>query len=221
MYTDEYTLAGMSSNPAAFGRPASPVAPPARRLLGRAERRAAILAAAAPAFADRGFAGTSMDDVAAAAGVTKLIVYRHFDSKESLYEAVLTRVVDRLVEEFGARLKEDRRGLSAVGALLAVAREDPAALTLLWRHAAREPQFASYAATFRDRAYAFARALLSEANVPARLLPWAAETVVSYVFEALLHWLDEGAPGRDDEFLHLMAASLPAIARSFAHPATP
>ena len=70
-----------------------------RVLLDRPARRAAILAAAAGAFAERGFADTSMDDVAAAAGITRLIVYRHFDSKEDLYAAVLQHVRDRLAEE--------------------------------------------------------------------------------------------------------------------------
>ena len=34
---------------------------------------------------------------------------------------------------------------------------------------------------------------------------------MSFVFDALLHWLEEGAPGPDEEFLDLMAASLPAL----------
>jgi AcrR family transcriptional regulator len=45
-----------------------------RVLLDRPARRASILAAAAGAFAQRGFADTAMDDVAAAAGITRLIV---------------------------------------------------------------------------------------------------------------------------------------------------
>ena len=44
------------------------------KLLPRAERRGAILHGAALAFASSGFADTSMDDVGAACGVTKLIV---------------------------------------------------------------------------------------------------------------------------------------------------
>ena len=73
---------------------------PARRLLRREERHASILHGAASAFAKSGFASTSMEDVAEACGVTKLIVYRHFDSKEELYRAILQRVFDRNQEEF-------------------------------------------------------------------------------------------------------------------------
>src|SRR4051812_50069115 len=84
--------------------PAGPLDPPPRRLLRRDERQAQLLSAAATAFAHAGFAGTSMEDVAATAGVTKLIVYRHFDSKDELYRAVLTQVATRLREEFEAGL---------------------------------------------------------------------------------------------------------------------
>ena len=71
-----------------------------RRLLRPTERQAQILRAASRAFARGGFAATSMDDVAAEAGITRLIVYRHFASKEVLYRAVLTAVADRLRDEF-------------------------------------------------------------------------------------------------------------------------
>src|SRR3954454_14782186 len=65
-----------------------------------AGRRESILRAAARAFGEHGFAGTSRDEVPAAAGITRLVVYRHFQSKDALYAAVLQRVSDRLGEAF-------------------------------------------------------------------------------------------------------------------------
>ncbi|UJA21426.1 TetR/AcrR family transcriptional regulator [Thermoleophilia bacterium SCSIO 60948] len=62
-----------------------------RRRLGADARRAAIALAAGRAFAARGYAGARLDDIAAAAGVTKPIVYRHFGSKKGLYLALLRR----------------------------------------------------------------------------------------------------------------------------------
>lgn len=49
------------------------------------EKRAAILAAAMRLFPENGFEGTSMDAVAAEAGVSKLTVYSHFGGKEALF----------------------------------------------------------------------------------------------------------------------------------------
>ncbi len=55
------------------------------------QRRAVLEAAAAHLFAERGYAGTRLDDIAAAANVTKPILYRHFGSKKALYLALLAR----------------------------------------------------------------------------------------------------------------------------------
>ena len=120
------------------------------KLLPRAERRAAILHGAARAFASTGFVDTSMEDVATACGVTKLIVYRHFGSKEELYREILQQVFDHLGR--GAPQRAGPADPDGLGprTLLTVAREDPAAFTLLWRHAAHEPQFAAYAAELRS-----------------------------------------------------------------------
>lgn len=52
----------------------------------------AILAAATTCFADNGYAATSMDAIAAAAGVSKQTVYHHFGNKTALFEAVVTHV---------------------------------------------------------------------------------------------------------------------------------
>lgn len=54
----------------------------------REATRAAILAAAQALFADRGFAATTVDAIAEAAGVAKGAVYHHFSSKEAVFEAV-------------------------------------------------------------------------------------------------------------------------------------
>ncbi len=62
-----------------------------RTRLRAPQRRAVVLAAAAELFADRGYAGTRLDDIAAAAQVTKPILYRHFPSKKALYLALLAR----------------------------------------------------------------------------------------------------------------------------------
>jgi AcrR family transcriptional regulator len=186
-----------------------------RVLLDRPTRRAAILRAAAAAFAERGFAATSMDDVAAAAGITRLIVYRHFESKDALYAAVLQDVRDRLAQEGSAF--SGRGESAAVRALLAVGRDDAAGVTLLLRHAAREPQFASYADEFREQVITYADRLMRLARAPARVRSrWAAETLVSFVFDALMHWLEDGDPERDDEFLARVDASLPALVAAWA-----
>lgn len=158
-----------------------------------------------------------MEDVAAAAGITKLIVYRHFDSKQALYDAVLEQVADRMRHEFLSGLETERPGSGAVHALLAVAREDTAGFTLLWRHASREPQFADHADAIRKRGVRIAERLLAPVPFSSpRVRRWAAATIVSYLVDAILHWVDEGDPARDGEVAGLLARSLPGVIAAWA-----
>lgn len=64
--------------------------PPPAKLTDR--KRDAIVQAAIAEFREHGFAGTSMDRVAAAAEVSKRTVYNHFPSKEALFESILARL---------------------------------------------------------------------------------------------------------------------------------
>ena len=80
---------------------AEPVTQATRRL-PRTERREQIIAAATRAFAGAGFAATNLDDIAAEAGVSRAILYRHFDSKTDLYQAVLDSACGRLIASVGA-----------------------------------------------------------------------------------------------------------------------
>lgn len=62
------------------------------------DRRAQLLRVASRLLADPATAGASMDEIAAAAGVTKPVLYRHFASKRDLVNEVLTEGIDRLAE---------------------------------------------------------------------------------------------------------------------------
>lgn len=80
-------------------------------------RRQQILDVAAHMFVERGFRGTSIDDLGAAVGVTGPALYRHFSSKEALLCELLTSVSDDLLR--GARVRVHRPGNgSALSALV-------------------------------------------------------------------------------------------------------
>jgi len=70
----------------------------ARPRLPAVQRRRQLLDVALEVFADQGFHGASMDDVATAAGVTKPVLYQHFGSKRDLYLQLLDDVGQRLLE---------------------------------------------------------------------------------------------------------------------------
>lgn len=63
----------------------------------KADRHAALLHEAARLFAERGFAGVSLEELGAAVGVTGPAVYRHFANKQALLGAILVGVSERLL----------------------------------------------------------------------------------------------------------------------------
>lgn len=60
--------------------------------LKASERKATILAVAKVLFSDKGYHGVSVDEIAGRLGVSPAILYRHFASKEALYDAVLSDI---------------------------------------------------------------------------------------------------------------------------------
>ncbi|HET6954358.1 MAG TPA: helix-turn-helix domain-containing protein [Acidimicrobiales bacterium] len=191
--------------------PRAAAAPAKRKQLTRAERSEQILWGAARAFAASGFAATSMDDVAAACGVSRLLVYRHFDSKEDLYRAILQRVFDRHVEELVASMEAGPRRGTSIRTVLNVARSHPDGFVLLWRHAAREPQFAGYARDQRRQAATAVAHLLTLDTADPTLDRWSAEMVFTWLLESVLTWLEVGDPARDDEMVERATAGLLAL----------
>jgi AcrR family transcriptional regulator len=84
----------------------------------QAERRAAtteaILKAGRRLFGERGFAATTMDDIADAARVAKGAVYHHFATKEAVFEAVFDLVSRDLVAEIERATRTERDVLAAM-----------------------------------------------------------------------------------------------------------
>ena len=71
-----------------------------RRQQNRLDREKRILDAALKVFAEMGYSGTTMDAVAAEAGLTKPTLYSYFPSKESLFQAMMLGKRDRMLDVF-------------------------------------------------------------------------------------------------------------------------
>jgi AcrR family transcriptional regulator len=69
-------------------------------------RPAEILDAALAVFAQKGFAATKLDDIAAKAGITKGTIYLYFDSKLALFEALARQSVGAQIEQVTAQLAD-------------------------------------------------------------------------------------------------------------------
>lgn len=85
----------------------------------RGNRREAIIAAAAELFSEHSFAGTGVSDIAAAVGITGGAVYRHFDSKHDVLQAIVQRAVEQVVGQVDEIVEESTSVSDRLDALVA------------------------------------------------------------------------------------------------------
>ena len=183
-----------------------------RKRLSSEERRATIVEAAGRLFGERGYDATRLDDIAAAAGVTKPIVYRHFDTKRALYLALLERHRDDLAS-FAAMIDaEEGTGDERLRAVLEVWLTYVEAHSYAWRMLFRDTGGGPEVKAFRLEVHARARAVLvgiirtlSEVPIPRRELEPLAELMSMGMASVVLWWMENPSASR--------GAVLDAIAR--------
>jgi AcrR family transcriptional regulator len=84
--------------------------------LPRAERELQTLDVARSMFAERGFAAVTMDEIAAAVGVTKPLIYTYFGNKEELYLACMEPAAEALVDTVAAAVEATETSAAALRA---------------------------------------------------------------------------------------------------------
>jgi AcrR family transcriptional regulator len=162
------------------------------------QRRRQLLDVACDVFATSGFHATAMDDIATAAGVTKPVLYQHFSSKRALYSALLANDLGRLTADLEAAFSqaEDnaerlRRGF---GAYLDFVDRHEDAFRLLFRHAAREPEFRELVDNLTAASVEIASRNLATQLSNGPWTDWASRRVPALTIEAVIAWLDAGQP---------------------------
>ncbi len=169
---------------------------PAPRLPAR-ERRRLIDSAAARLFAERGFAATTMDAIAAAAGVSKPMLYRHYESKRELFAALLERRRDELaaapLDEFLHAPGSLRERLEAMtDAWFAHVEQHPHSSRMLFEDVTGEQQLVELQRELRARQRAADVALMRELapGLPEHELEPLGEVIRSSLTGLALWWLE-------------------------------
>lgn len=110
-----------------------------RQRMSAAERRSQLIAMSRPVFAEKGIEGTSVEELAARAGVSKPVIYEHFGGKEGLYQAVIDEdmvALDRTIDEALVRGRSRIRIERAVYAVLDFAEKNEEGFRILARDGA-------------------------------------------------------------------------------------
>jgi AcrR family transcriptional regulator len=174
--------------------------------LTRAERqeqtRAALLAAAARVFVERGFAGASVEAITAAAGYTRGAFYSNFASKEELFAELLQQRVYARYADMITRSERAPSTMREVGEELARIQADGDGRWLfrLWlellAHAGRDDRFREIAAGFwrsnRERMAALIASAYGDRVPPAEPKRLASALIALDIGLALQHFVDAG-----------------------------
>jgi len=183
---------------------------PALRL-SREERREQLMGVGKEVFAERGYAATTVEEIAERADVSKPIVYEHFGGKEGLYEIVVDGEIDRLLGMLVGSLEENVHPREAVeraaDAFLRYIESEPDGFRILVRDAPfgiSRGSLPSVLGRISGRAEEILARELADRGYRVDTAPLFARALVGMVALVGQWWLEVGKPEREVVVGHLV-----------------
>jgi AcrR family transcriptional regulator len=177
-----------------------------------AERREQLIGVARGLFAERGFEGSAIEEVASRAAVSKPVVYEHFGGKEGLYAVVVDREVTRLLammrQSLTAGTSRELLEQAAI-ALLDYIEQHPEGFRILVRDSpiGTSASFQSIIGDVATRVEGILVDAFTRRGLDPNTAPMYAQMLVGMVGTTGQWWLDTRRPGR-----HVVAAHLVNLA---------
>ncbi len=195
--------------------------------MSSAERREQLIRVARGLFAQRGFEGTSVEEIAASADVSKPVVYEHFGGKEGLYAVVVDREVQTLLHAIRSALTVPRAGsreLIERGALalLDYIDEQPDGFRILARDSSVGSGAGSFASILSDIAGRVEDLLADPFERHGYNREFAglyAQALVGLVAMAGQSWLEARTPAKEEVAAHLVNLAWNGMANLEVSPA--
>ena len=182
---------------------------PRARMTG-AERRHQLIDVARSLFAERGYEGTSIEEIAQRANVSKPVVYEHFGGKEGLYAVVVDREMSALLDGITASLTNNRsrvRVERVALALLTYVEERTDGFRILIRDSPAAITSGTYSSLLNDAVGQVASILADDfarRGLDSELAPLYAQALVGSVSMTAQWWLDVREPGKEVVAAHLV-----------------
>ena len=182
---------------------------PRARMTG-SERRQQLIEIAKSLFAERGFDGTSIEEIAQRANVSKPVVYEHFGGKEGLYAVVVDREMSALLDGITSSLTKNRsrvRGERGALALLTYVEEHTDGFRILIRDSPAAITSGTYATLLNDAVNQVASILAGDfprRGLDPDLAPLYAQALVGSVSMTAQWWLDVREPKKEVVAAHVV-----------------
>ena len=200
---------------------------------GKSATRERILEAAAQVFADSGYHGASVDDIALASGGSKGGIYFHFPGKREIFFALVNRFADRLLADARDSIDSHGSGADKAGAVIESTLETFSgharlAKVLLASGVGLGPAFDESLLRLHDRFAGLIRERL-DAAVADGSIPPLDTTLASYAWmgalnEIILRWLYTGQPSpltaASTQLKSILLSSVGASSAGLAHAST-
>jgi AcrR family transcriptional regulator len=184
---------------------------PVRVRMRGTERREQLIEISRRLFADKGFEGTSVEEIAASAEVSKPVVYEHFGGKEGLYAVVVDREVGYLLSEIEGALATGGRPRELVEqaalALLDYVETHTDGFRILVRDSSVASSSGSFASLLSDIASQVEGLLVTEFKrhgLEAKTAPMYAQMLVGMIALTGQWWLNARKPKKSEVAAHLV-----------------
>ncbi len=191
--------------PVALGLMSAP-----RRRMSSAERRSQLIEVSRAIFAEKGVEGATVEEIAAAAKVSKPVIYEHFGGKEGLYAVVVDREMAALLNLITSSLTTGRpraRAEQAAIAFLTYIETRSDGFQILVRDSTVGAQSGSFATLISDIASQVENIFVAEfaaRGFDPKMAPMYSQMLVGMVALTGQWWLDTRWPSRDVVAAHLV-----------------
>jgi AcrR family transcriptional regulator len=205
----------------------TPKKAPRARMTAR-ERREQLLGVSKALFAERGFEGTSVEEIAARADVSKPVVYEHFGGKEGVYAVIVDREVEALLGALSGAL--DERGHPkqlverAATALLDYIESSPDGFRMLVRDSPVAQATGTFSSLIGDVAAQVEHLLahqFEKRGLDTSAAPIYSQMLVGMVALTGQHWAEAQEPSKEEVAAHLVNLAWNGLSNFEQDPALP
>jgi AcrR family transcriptional regulator len=189
------------------------------------QRREQLIEIGRALFAERGYEGASIEEIAQRAQVSKPVVYEHFGGKEGLYAVVVDRemtILMSMVTESLTRNRSRVRVERAALALLTYVEERTDGFRILVRDSPMAAEEGTYSSLLNEAMRQVGQLLagdFSRRGLNPELAPLYAQALVGMVATTATWWLDERTPSKEVVAAHLVNLCWNGLTRLESDPA--
>ncbi|HSN83273.1 MAG TPA: TetR/AcrR family transcriptional regulator [Polyangiales bacterium] len=181
------------------------------RRLSASERRAQLVDVGRAAFAEHGYEGTSVEEIAKRAKVSKPIIYEHFGGKEGLYAVVVDREMDyverRITEAISSGSPRERVESASI-AFLSYVRDHPDGFAVLSQDSPLTSSRSTMSSLLNDMAERVGDVFVSalkEAGYDTKAAPIYANALIGMVTFVGKWWTEQRKPPVEEVAKHISA----------------